>query len=258
MGSISYKIRKLIPRKHMHRALKSASGVLGTIYSGNKMECPVCGKTSRKFLSFGATRRQGALCPNCFSLERHRLMWLYIRDKSGLLAGKGKVLHIAPEKCFISKLENNLGDNYITADLDSPLAKVKMNIEQIQFPDGEFDAIFCNHVLEHVGDDRKAIGELYRVMKPGGWGIMIVPLNPQRETTYEDPAITTKDGREKAFGQWDHLREYGMDYFSRLENAGFVVEIVDARECFTAEEHDRYGLSGEKLFVVRKPATKTQ
>ncbi len=252
MGNWTTTVRELIPRRHLHRILKVGGFFTGIIYAGNKMQCPVCGKKARKFMPYGIVKRPNTLCPNCFSLERHRLMWLYLERETNLFLGKPKLLHVAPEKCFIKYLEKQLGDNYITADLDSPLAKVKMDIMDIPFPDGEFGVIFCNHVLEHVGDDLRAMREFYRVMKPGGWGIMLVPINLRRETTYEDPSITTREGRTAAFGQWDHLREYGLDYPERLGRAGFHVEAIDYARSFTPEEREYYSLGGDILYIVRK------
>ena len=253
MKGATYYIRRYIPRKYIHSAIAGGRHILALAYIGNKLECPVCGKKARKFFGFGVERRPNALCPHCFSLERHRLMWLYLQKETDIFKNRSlKLLHIAPERCFIKYLDKQLGDNYISADLDSPLAKVKMNIQDIHYPDGEFDVIFCNHVLEHVDDDRKAMQELYRVMKPGGWGIMLVPLNPGRETTYEDPTITSKKEREKAFGQWDHVREYGLDYFKKLEDAGFMVERVDYSKSFSPAERERYSLGGDELYIVHK------
>lgn len=252
MGNWTTTVRRMIPRRHLHRVLNLGKQITGLFYYGNRMECPVCGKKARKFMPYGITKRPNAMCPHCFSLERHRLMWIYLQRETDLFISKPKLLHVAPERCFMKSLEQQLGDNYITADLNSPLAKVKMNIQDIQFPDGEFDVIFCNHVLEHVDDDMQAMGEFHRVMKPGGWGIMLVPINYRRETTYEDPAITGKKEREKAFGQWDHVREYGRDYPERLRKAGFEVSAIDYSKTFTPEEQAYYSLGGDTLYVVGK------
>lgn len=252
MGNWTTTVRRFIPRKHLHRVLNLGKQFTGLFYYGNKMECPVCGRKARKFMPYGVIKRENAMCPHCFSLERHRLMWLYLQRETDLFSANPKLLHVAPEKCFIKQLEKLLGDNYITADLDSPLAKVKMNIQDIRFPDGEFGVIFCNHVLEHVDDDRQAMREMHRVMKPGGWGIMLAPINPKRTKTYEDPSVTTKEGREKAFGQWDHVREYGLDYPDRLRESGFAVEAVDYAKNFTPEESAYHSLGGDILYIVRK------
>lgn len=133
-------------------------------------------------------------------------------ERDRFLRDAGRLLHVAPERCFLKRFEKLPALDYVTADLESPLAKVKMDIQRIPFPDGEFDVIFCNHILEHVDDDRRAMREMYRVMRPGGWGIMLSPVNTERETTYEDPSITDPAERERHFGQKDHLRDYGRDY----------------------------------------------
>ena len=144
------------------------------------------------------------------------------------------------------------------ADLESPLAKVKMDIQRIPFPDGEFDVIFCNHILEHVDDDRRAMREMYRVMRPGGWGIMLSPVNMERETTYEDPSITDPAERERHFGQKDHLRDYGRDYGRRLSEAGFDVEEIDYVRSLSPEAVKLYGLRSEIVYVVRKRSERAE
>ncbi len=252
MGNWTTTVRKLVPRRHLHRVLDIGSFFTGLVYSGNKMKCPVCGKTARRFMPYGIVKRPNTLCPHCFSLERHRLMWLYLERETDFFATKPKLLHVAPERCFMRQFEKHLGEYYITADLDSPLAKVKMDIQNIPFPENEFGVIFCNHVLEHVDDDIQAMREMYRVMKPGGWGIMLVPVNTHREKTYEDPSLTTREERERAFGQWDHLREYGLDYPERLRQAGFEVQVLDYASSFSPEARNEYSLGGDLLYIVRK------
>lgn len=153
----------------------------------------------------------------------------------------------------MKRFGKTLGDNYITADLESPLAKVKMDVQDIPFGDNEFDVIFCNHILEHVEDDRRAMREMYRVMRPGGWGIMLSPVTPGKQATYEDSSITSPEGRAAAFGQHDHMREYGEDYIDRLAEAGFEVEAVDYASVLPPEHVARYGLRNEIIYLVRKP-----
>jgi SAM-dependent methyltransferase len=168
--------------------------------------------------------RENALCPNCLSLERHRLIWIYLHQKTGLFTDQMKFLHIAPELCFIHRFEKLDNLDYTTADIESPLAKVKMDIHHIPFNDGTFDAAMCNHVLEHVEDDIKAMQEIFRVLKPGGWAILQVPfMGKDLDKTYEDPAVDTPAEREKVYGQKDHVRIYGRDYPERLRKAGFEV-----------------------------------
>ena len=199
--------------------------IIAIFYVGNKVECPVCGSTFRSFLPYGRLKsRSNALCPKCLSLERHRLIWVYLQDRTDFFTAKQKMLHIAPELCFIDRFEAMPNLEYITADIESPLAKLKMDIHDIPLEDNSIDVIFCNHVLEHVKDDFKALREMKRVLKPGGWAILQIPFfYPLKETTYEDASITDPKEREKAFGQDDHVRMYGKDYGNRLASVGFEV-----------------------------------
>lgn len=228
---------------------------MAVFYRGNKVECPVCGSKFRSFLPYGRESRSNALCPHCLALERHRLIWLYLKQKTDFFTAKQKMLHIAPELCYIERFEALENLEYITADIESPLAKVKMDIHDIPFPDNEFDVIFCNHVLEHVRDDIQALNEIKRVLRPGGWAILQIPFfYPLNEHTYEDPAITDPREREKAFGQDDHVRMYGKDYGDRLRSVGLeVIEDQFAQE-FSEEEQVKYALPiNEVLYKVIKP-----
>jgi len=169
--------------------------------------------------------RGNALCPQCLSLERHRLLWLYLKERTSFFNKPLRVLHVAPERCFLHRFEKLRNLDYITADLESPLARIKMDIHQIPFRDNSFDVILCNHVLEHVEDDIHAMKELYRVLKKGGWAIMQVPfMGKNLAETFEDPTIKDSVTREKKYGQRDHVRIYGKDFPQRLENAGFTVK----------------------------------
>ena len=242
-----------VPRRHIQQVVHLVTPVLGVAYAGRGVECPVCGAHYRRFLPYGyVTSRANALCPRCLALERHRLMWLYLVRETDFFTACPRVLHVAPERCFIRRFEQALGDHYVTADLESPLAKVKMDIQHIPFPDNSFNVIFCNHILEHVEDDRLALREMYRVMRPGGWGILLSPVNYDRAVTYEDPSITDEAGRLRAFGQKDHVRDYGRDYPDRLAEAGFTVESIDYAATLPAEEVSRYALRHEIIYLVRK------
>lgn len=190
---------------------------------GNAVQCPVCEHSYSKFLPYGRIARPNALCPNCLALERHRLMWLFLREKTNFFTTKLRVLHVAPEHCFIERFEALPNLDYITADIESPLAKVKMDVHDIPFPDNSFDVVFCNHVLEHVRDDLKACSEFNRVLKPTGWGILQSPVY-NLEKTLEDNSITDAAERERIFGQRDHVRKYGKDYAARLRNSGIKIE----------------------------------
>jgi SAM-dependent methyltransferase len=197
--------------------------------------------------------RPNALCPNCLSLERHRLIWLYMKEKTNFFSGSLSVLHIAPEHCFMKAFENQHGQGYITADIESPLAKVKMDIHEMPFRENQFDVVLCNHVLEHVKDDRQALQEIRRVLKPGGWAILLVPFfHPVGETTFEDNTITNMWDREKIFGQSDHVRKYGRDYPDRIRQAGLEVEEDNFAFLLDGEKTFRFGLSPEVIYKAKK------
>ncbi|MBP9926672.1 MAG: methyltransferase domain-containing protein [Cyclobacteriaceae bacterium] len=246
---ISFLIR-FIPRKYLQLFSGVGLKVVGVFYKGDTVQCPICEKGYRQFLPYGRINpRPNALCPNCLSLERHRLIWLYLKEQTNFFSKKLDVLHIAPEPCFMKRFEKQHGKKYITADIESPLAKVKMDIHQIPFPDNHFDAVLCNHVLEHVADDIKAMSEIHRVLKPGGWAIMQVPFfSPIPETTYEDTSITNPRDREKAFGQDDHVRMFGKDYAQRIARAGLKPEENE----FAKTQPDRYGISKNEIIYIGK------
>jgi SAM-dependent methyltransferase len=246
---------RYVPRKYLQRVAGVGIKVVSIFYTGNNVTCPVCGKHFRKFLPYGRINaRPNALCPNCLSLERHRLIWLYLQQNTEFFKRPMNVLHIAPEPCFIQRFEKQHGIGYITADIESPLAKVKMDIHRIPFEDNHFDIVLCNHVLEHVNDDIRAMREICRVLKPGGFSIMQVPFfNPVPDITYEDPDITNPRQRERIFGQNDHVRKYGRDYASRIERAGLKAIRDDFVDTLSEETRQRYGLvKGEVLYGGRK------
>ena len=246
---------RFVPRKYLQLFSGVGLKALGIFYAGNKVECPICGRHYRQFLPYGRiTTRPNALCPHCLSLERHRLIWLYLRDKTNFFSTQRDVLHVAPEHCFMKRFEVQHGDRYITADIESPLAKVKMDIHQIPFGENHFDVVLCNHVLEHVQDDIQAMREIHRVLKPGGWAILQVPFfSPVPDVTFEDASITDKRAREKAFGQDDHVRMFGKDYAQRIARAGLLADANPFAQQLAPGIAQQYGLmEGEILFVARK------
>ncbi|MFY0599619.1 MAG: methyltransferase domain-containing protein [Cyclobacteriaceae bacterium] len=249
---ISFLLRK-VPRKYLQLVSHYGLAILALFYKGNKVECPVCKSRFRVFLPYGRQSRSNALCPSCLSLERHRLMWLFLERQTGFFKDEAKLLHIAPEHCFIDRFEKLDNLDYVTADIESPLAKVKMDAHDIPFENESFEMVFCNHVLEHVNDDKKVMSEIYRVMKPGGFGILQIPLFfPLAEKTIEDPSITDPKKREELFGQDDHVRMYGLDYRSRLEDAGFKVR-DDYANSLSPEELHKFGIiESEILYTVHK------
>ncbi len=188
--------------------------------------CPICDSSNRfsPASSAGVRTRQRAVCSNCGSLERHRLTWLFVDRYIGMDKIKNKsMLHVAPESSLRAKFSGLLRDKYLSADMYEKDVDVKMDITNIKYPNSSFDFVMANHVLEHVSNDIRAMKELNRVQKRGGWSILLAPIANQ-EKTYEDSTIKTKKGRLKAFGQEDHVRKYGRDYEDRLRKAGYKVE----------------------------------
>ena len=228
--------------------------ILKIVYSGNKYIDPIDGRGYSKFLSYGYGKlRKNALSPGTLSLERHRLLWLYLNNSTNLLNSKLKVLHIAPEQIFYRKFKKNIYWDYTTFDLKSPLADVKGDITNMSFNNDTFDLIICNHVLEHIIDDNSAMSEIYRVLKKDGIGILQVPIDKSLEKTYEDKTLVSKKQRAKHFGQYDHVRIYAMDYKDRLENNGFIVNLLDYTDEIQEDLLSKYGLiKGELIPIVKK------
>jgi len=210
-------------------------------YLGTARWCPVCERHSRCFRPFKHHHNREAICIHCGALERHRFLWLYAQAHTDLFDGRPKrVLHVAPERCFNEKLRRRLGEGYLTADLMDKRAMVAMDIMAIQFPDATFDVVYCSHVLEHVPDDRRAMREFCRVLKPDGWAILLVPITA--DTTFEDPSVVDPAERLRLFGQEDHVRRYGPDYVDRLQEAGFDVAEVKVHHLFSEEAARRMGI----------------
>jgi SAM-dependent methyltransferase len=223
MKSIISFVIRYIPRKYLQLVSHLFLRVIAILYAGKNVACNVCEQQFRKFLPYGRKARENALCPNCLALERHRLMWLFLQEKTNFFSDKLKVLHIAPELCFIDRMNSLVNLEYITGDIESPLAKVKMDVHQIPFEDNSFDVVFCNHVMEHVEDDILACKEINRILKKDGWGIIQSPVY-DLENTIEDKSITDPAERERIFGQRDHVRKYGEDYAKRLSKSGLSVK----------------------------------
>ncbi|MGH2944653.1 MAG: methyltransferase domain-containing protein, partial [Solirubrobacteraceae bacterium] len=206
--------------------------------------CPLCGATARRFEPFGGGNvvRPNARCPRCDSLERHRLIWLYLRDETDLFGGSEpkRMLHVAPEPVLRERLAGEPLVDYLSADLEPGVADVRMDITAIDFPADSFDVIYCSHVLEHVPDDARAMRELCRVLRPTGWAILQVPILLER--TDEDPSITDPEERLQRFAQRDHVRAYGPDYADRLRAAGFAVRLDRYAERLGTEQARRHGL----------------
>ena len=223
-------------------------------FSGNNFEDPIDGSRYRTFLPYGYQNlRKNALCPGTLSLERHRLLWLYLERKTSFLTQPLKVLHVAPEQVFYQVFKLYSHWDYTTTDLHSPLAMVKADICALPFEDNSYDLILCNHVLEHIPDDTQAMRELFRVLKKGGSLIAQVPLDEDRAESFEDDSITDPKERTRIFGQYDHVRVYGQDYYSRLKAVGFQATAVDYLAELSIVEQERYALpKREKIPVAVK------
>lgn len=228
--------------------------LLAFFLKGNTYTDPIDSKSFKSFLPYGyGKQRNNVLSPSTLSLERHRLLWLYLKNETDFFSVEKKVLHFAPEQAFYKRFRKMSNLDYVTTDLNSPLADVKADICNLPFKDNEFDIILCNHVLEHIPDDTKAMEELYRILKPGGFGVFQIPQDLNRETTFEDDSITDKKERAKIFGQYDHVRIYGRDYFDKLRSVGFKVEEVDYTARLSEDEIIKYCLAkGEIIPVVKK------
>ena len=254
MSKLFKYILNLIPRPLLIRLSYWVRPLIALSLKGNRFTDPIDCKRFRIFLPYGyESPRENVLSPSTLSLERHRLLWLYLKKETEFFSKPLKVLHFAPEQAFYKRFKKLGSIEYTTTDLNSPLADVKADICNLPFPDNAFDVILCNHVLEHIPNDTKAMQELYRVMKPGGWGIFQIPQDLKRENTFEDDSITDKKERARIFGQYDHVRIYGRDYFDKLRSIGFTVEEVDYTQILPPDAVQKYRLAqGEIIPLVKK------
>lgn len=233
MGSFNKLLKQIFP----HQFLKQQKlNVRKIWFGGEKYHCPVCTSNIKLWKPLGydlpvinekqivGGGRRLAMCPVCDSSDRIRLLYLFLKTWTNVYNDNIKLLHIAPEPPleYIFKQQKNL--DYLTADMNPEMVMEKMDITNIQYPENSFDAIVCNHVLEHIPNDQKAMTELYRILKPDGWAILQVPFSKISDKTFEDSKVTSPEDRERIFGQTDHVRIYGKDYNDRLKKAGFEVE----------------------------------
>lgn len=258
---MKYFIRKILPSVILESYQSFIRQKEIRNYKGDRVICPICNSKFKKFAPGGLMKRGNARCLKCQSVERHRLLYLYLIGRTSLFSNpsKTRLLHFAPEKSFYDIFSKQTEIEYIPCDLNPELYSYrgrikieKVDISKIPFTANHFDVILCSHVLEHIRDDSEALRELYRVMKNGGWGIFQVPIDYSRNTTYEDFTITTQEGREKAFGQKDHIRMYGRDYKNRLASCGFNVIEDDYVKSFSSEELFKYGLQDFELIYLCK------
>lgn len=228
--------------------------LLVRLLAGNNVTCNICHHSYASFLPY--LDRANALCPNCGSLERTRLVYYFIQQLQ-LINSDTRLLHVAPEKCLFDIFSKQLGNNYTAADkfedvYSYPEGTIEMDITVIPLEDETVDMVICIHVLEHIQDDRKAIREIYRVLKKGGVAILQVPYDKQRVETYEDASITSREDRRKHFGQFDHVRIYGTDFIGRFIAPGFSVEHADFAEHISREKRNRHVFKEQTIFLLRK------
>lgn len=248
------KLFQLLPEWAKEPVRLTRDFVMSILYRGWGRWCPVCEKSSRRFRPFGIMKREDGQCMQCGALERHRFVWLFFSKMTNLLDKTHKrMLHVAPEGFFEFRMRNCVGQDYITADLLDPRVMVRMDITDIQYPDGYFDIIYCSHVLEHVLDDKKAMREFYRVLKQGGWAVLLVPITADK--TFEDSLVVDPSERLRVFGQSDHVRRYGTDYIDRLREARFNVKTISPSDMFDMNDIVRMGLtpaSGDIFYCIKE------
>jgi len=240
-------IKPMLPHRYRYMARAAWADVMAPFFAGNAVECPLCGKTSRRWVSLGFPNR---LCPHCFAFERHRLLGLYMRDEFDITTKPLQVLHFAAEYCFIRRFRHMSNLTYIVADLDPPRGAVRMDITDIPLESESVDLVICSHVLEHVQEDAKAMRELRRVVRPGGTALIMCPVDYDLQQTYEDPSIVSPDARREAFNQSDHVRIYGADFDERLRAAGFQVDANHYAQTLGHQAIMRYGFNREDIIYA--------
>ena len=243
-------VKALIPKEY-HFAVRSTGYRM--IHFGLDRFCRCCRSGVRAFKPFGPVApRPNAQCPVCGALERDRLVALYLERHPGLLAGARRVLHVSPERPIAYLLQRGVVVDYVSIDIAEGAAMETMDLTALAFEDGRFDAVYCSNVLEHVAEDRKAMEEIRRVLRPGGWTMILVPL--YGETTHEDLSITDPAERTRLYGQPDHVRAYGIDVAERLAAAGLEVHVERPALGLPESEILRQGLHiHEIVFFCRKP-----
>ncbi len=216
-------------------------------YQGDRYYCPCCERSFRRFLPHGY--RNSAMCPICGSLERHRLMVLYLKFKTDFFFKKTKVLHFSPHSTLQRRFLKTANLEYISVDLESNKVMYKMDITNLLFKDNSFDCILCYHILEHIKNDNLALKELFRILKPKGWAIIQTVVNPKFEKTFEDSTIISPKMREQFYGHKNHFRIYGRDYKDKLENVGFKVKIDKFAFKFDFNKVKKFGISRNEAII---------
>ena len=238
------------PRTFLIRASLLFNPLFDIFFKGTKFTDPINNKSYSYFFPYGYNKqRKNALCPGTFSLERHRLLWLYLKKETDFFNSNNKILHFAPEQCF-HKFFKSFFKNYTSIDLNSPIVDIKADICNLPFNDNSYDYILCNHVLEHIYDDEKAMKEIFRVLNKNGIAILQVPIDIKSNLTQEGRDINDKEVRSKLFAQYDHLRMYGLDYFKKLKKVGFNVKNIDYLSKLSKDEVEKFSLTNAGTIPV--------
>jgi SAM-dependent methyltransferase len=236
-----------------------AGAVRSLRHRGSAVHCPCCGGSFARFIPHRG--RPYAKCPRCGSLERHRLLIGFLQQHTDLFVAEHSVLHVAPEYALQRRLRRLGNLAYRSADLDSPLAMDRVDLLEMPYGDESFDVVICNHVLEHVADDRRALREIGRVLSADGYAIVMSPIDAALASTLEDPQVRSPAERHRIFGQSDHLRRYGRDFARRVADEGFAVDTVSYIDEADRQQIAREGLRRERgafaeddVFLCRKAA----
>jgi SAM-dependent methyltransferase len=241
------KIQSVLPRKYRYVVRACVFAVVSPFFRGRSVQCPVCRKSARRWVSLGLPQR---LCPHCSAADRQRLLMRYLEDEVRIGERRLSLLHFAAEYCYFKRFRQMSNLRYIAADLDPPRGATRMDITDIALDSDSVDVVICSHVLEHVEDDRAAMRELRRVVRPDGVALIMGPVDYERTTTYEDPSITSPQARLEAFNQTDHVRLYGADFEDRLQESGFNVDARRYGQDLGADEIERFGLLGNEIIYV--------
>jgi SAM-dependent methyltransferase len=240
-------IKGLVSRRYRYLARDIWCATVAALFVGNSVECPICGKGSPRWVSLGFSQ---PLCPHCLASDRNRLISLYLDNELDFGTKPLRVLHFAPEHCFLRRFAEVPNVNYIAADIDPPKGGVRIDITDIPLDADSIDLIICSHVLEHIDDDAKAMSELRRVLSPGGTALIMCPVYRDHPTTFEDATIVRPEDRLAAFGQTDHVRLYGADFGTRLERAGFQVDENHYAIQLGEAAMKRYGIKPSAVIYV--------
>lgn len=242
-------VKSIIPEKFRFKTRLFVNRQKSVVYFGNKFYCICCDKSFRKFLPHGNITRENARCPYCGSLERTRLLQLYLESETDIFEANKRVLHFAPEQ-MLEKRFSRINPEYISADINPALADVIVDITQIQYPDNYFDYVICSHVLGHVPNETKAVDEIKRVLKFGGRALILTLISNDHEDTFEDNSIVSSEDRLKKYSEFDLVRLHGKDFKKRLTREGFIIHTIDYRLKFTKEEREKYSLgNGERELI---------